>query len=910
MGLIGRDRELDALEHLLAPPRDGMSAALVVRGEAGVGKTALLRHMTASANGFQVAAVSGYESEVDLGFATLHRLLLPLEDAEERLPGPQRDALGAAFGYRSAAPPDRFLVGLATLTLLTDVAASAPLLCVVDDAQWVDDASLSVLTFVARRLHADRVAMVFGVRDSGDDALAMDGLNELRVGALDAPHAQSLLEFAAGETFDQHVADRIVAETKGNPLAIVELAGELNAEQRAGAAPLPDPLPIGAELESRFLRRVRELPPDTQSILLLAAAEPGESAALWRAAEQLGINADDAIEPAVTANLIRARPDIEFRHPLVRSAVYHGAPVRDRRRAHRELATSMDAEHEADRRAWHLACAAIRPDAEVATALELAAERVRGRGGFFAEVKFLNRAAELTPDPDARARRLLAASQAAHAAGALNLAVGLLDQAERALSDDLGKAHATRLRGSIEPAVGQFRDGSAKVFAAARAFMPSDPALARETLLDAFTVHATAGRYSRGVTAQEIARFALTIPADDPSEPREMLLDGWATMLAGDYAAGAAVLRRAISALTERDEGGDESARWTLLGSLAARELWDDDAFHALNARNVQRLRELGALNTLQIALLSLAAGYVHRGQLAEADACYDEVRLLKHAIGGTSDLSDVVDLQLRAWRGCDDALRATADDIYEFSDAIGFGSGVCIAQLALSTLELSEGHYSLALDAARLALGEDNLGVDCRALADIVEAAARAGEDGEAKDAFDRLAPRLATSGTDWGLGVLARLNAVLALDDRAETWFEEAVERLGRTKVVTDLARTHLLYGEWLRRRKRPTEARSQLRIAHDLFTTIGANGYAERARVELLATGEHARRRTVETSHDLTAQEQHVARLAAVGATNREIAAQMFLSTSTVDYHLRKAFRKLDITSRRQLARAMQD
>jgi DNA-binding CsgD family transcriptional regulator len=909
MALVGRQHELDVLAEHLEKARVGMSSALVVLGEAGVGKTALLRHVIGSAEGFQVASVSGFESEVDLGFATLHRLLLGFDEALDALPARQRDALATAFGLRDGTPPDPFMVGLATLTLLTDVAATQPLLCVIDDAQWIDDASLSILTFVARRLHADHVAMLFGVRESGTDLAMVRGLAELRVGDLEGPDARSLLETVPGGSFDPRVAQRIVQETGGNPLALLELGRELGADERDGSTPLPDLLPIGADLEARYSSRVQALPVGTRRLLLLAAAEPGEPETVWRAADHWGVDADDAIRPAVDARLVHGRRYVEFRHPLVRSAVYQGAAPSERRRAHELLASVMDPP-QADRRAWHLASAAVGLDGEVATALELAADRARSRGGRMAEVKFLDRAAQLTGDQQERSRRLLAASYAAQRAGAPALATKLVDRATKAAPDELAAGHALRLRGLIESSLGRFQHGPRNLFDAARSFASHDRALARMTLLETFTAQASVGRYLQGVSPEEIAAFALSVPADAPEAPQDLLLEGWSRLLIGDRKAGTGVLRRAIHALARDDVHRDEAARWALLGSLAARELWDDETYMELNTRNVQRLRELGDLTDLQIALLSLAAGYVQSGQLGAAETCYAEVRLLKHAIAGTSDLSEVVDLQLRAWRGHDEGLRATARGIYEFSDAIGFGSGVCIAQLALTTVELSEGQYSLALTAAREALGGRNPGIECRALADIVEAAERAGERATSQEAFDRLAPRLLESETDWGLGVHARLAGLLAPDESAQARFEEAIERLQRTKVVPDLARTHLLHGEWLRRRNRRVDARVQLRTAYDLFTSMGATGYADRAQSELLATGERARRRTVDTNDDLTPQEHQVARLAAGGATNREIATQLFLSTATVDYHLRKAFRKLDITSRRQLSRALPD
>ena len=909
MALIGREVELAAIAGHLEAARDGMSAALVIQGEAGVGKTALLRHVADTVGDFQVASVSGHESEVDLGFATLHRLLQPFTDAVQHLPAPQLNALSTAFGLREGTPPDAFMVGLATLTLLTDVAGSRPVLAVIDDVQWIDAASLSVLTFVARRLHADSVAMLFGLRTTDIPLGATDGLEVLTIGGLARADARRLLESAPEAPFVPHVVERLIDEAGGNPLTLLELGRELSREQREGTRPLPDHLPIGADIEARYLTRVRALPQATQDLLLVAAAEPSEPEAVWHAAHLLGIDADEGVmTPALDAQLVSAGHAVEFRHPLVRSAIYQGARPSERRQAHKLLASAIG-DSQPDRQAWHRAAAAVGPDAEIADALELAAGRARNRGGRLAEVTFLDRSAQLTPEAGTSARRFLDAAYAAQLAGATTLATSLVERAEATDPDGLEAAHVLRLHGLLELAGGQFGDSTRKLFAAARSFAPHDHALARETLLETFNSLAMIGRYVREPAAAEVAAFALSLPGGDPDAPTEMLLRGWSLLFVDERDQGVALLRRALDAFVHQGEHRDEAARWTLLATLAARELWEDDTFVAVAANNVRRARELGDLMNLEIALLSLAAGHVHGGRLAEADACYTEVRLLKRAIAGSADLNEAADLQYRAWRGHDEDLRTTARAIYEFSDAIGFDSGVCIAQLALTTVELSEGRYEAALEAAQTTIGGINPGIECRALGEIVEAAERSGHREIAEEAFDRIAPSLISSQTDWGLGVLARLRGILASDEDAEAWFMEALERLGRAGIVPDLARTHLLYGEWLRRQGRRTEARDQLRTAHDLFTSIRADGYAERARRELLATGERARRRTADTANDLTPQELQVARLAAEGLTNREIAAQLFLSASTVEYHLHKTFRKLDITSRHQLTRVLQ-
>jgi DNA-binding CsgD family transcriptional regulator len=909
--LVGRPAEREALGGLLAGATEGYSGALVLRGEAGAGKTALLDETVAAATaaGMRTALLTGVEAETQLGYAGLHRFLLPFADHMEQLPGPQRDALRSTFGLAAGPPADRFLVALAVLTLLAEVASAVPLVCVADDVQWLDPESAVVLGFVARRLYAERVVLLFAVREPAGQVSALAGLPELAIGGLDEAAAMELLASLAPGRLSQAVGARIVAETGGNPLALVEVARELSPAQLAGAEVLPEPLPVGGSLEQVYRRRVGRLPPEARLLLAVAAAEPtGSQALLWRAAGQLGID-PDAAAGADLGGLAEIGSQVEFRHPLVRSVVYYATPLRQRRRIHQALAAVGEG-GEPDRVAWHLAMAAAGPDEAVAARLEEAARRVRERGGYAATVTFMSRAAELSADEGQRAGRLLAAAEAALIAGQPVRGGALLEEATPLLGDPLARAQVRRLQGTIRFVLGQAGEAPAILLEAARALAPADVDGARQALLEAFDAALFVGWSASRAVVAEIASAARAMPAGgSEASAAGLLLDGFAVRAAAGYPAAVPLLRRAIAMLRADDLSPAEGLRGLRLGCVAADDLFDDQAQHALATRWVQLARDQGALTALPVALNNQGAFEVLAGRFDAARACFAERLEISAATGnpgvvGTAGIAEVYEL---AWRGRETDARRVAAAVAREATGAGRSAQNIWVQYCLAVLELGLGNYQAALQYV-LGAQEDDAPFSALALPDLVEAAARCGQTGLAEAALGRLALRAAAAGTPRALGLLARSRALLAGDADAEPLYDEAIGHLEQCRARPQLARAHLVYGEWLRRQQRRRDAREQLRIAHDMFTSIGAEAFAERARIELLATGERARRRTAGTETELTPQEAQIARLVSQGESNRDIAAQLFLSPSTVDYHLRKVFRKTGVTSRTQLARVM--
>ena len=897
--LHGRRSERQALEGLLAAVRGGQSGVLVVCGEAGIGKTALLESAIGSASGFQFARAVGVESEMELAFAALQQLCAPMLDRLDRLPTPQQDALGVAFGLRAGNAPDRFLVGLAVLSLFSEVAEALPLLCVVDDAQWLDRASAQALVFVARRLLAESVALVFVTREPGDD---LEGLPKLAVEGLASGDARALLSSALGVPLDERVRERIVAETRGNPLALLELPRGLTPAELAGGFGLPDAPGLAGRIEDSFRRRLAGLPAETQRLLLVAAAEPvGDPVLLWRAAERLGIGVQAA---GHTDGLLEIGARVTFRHPLVRSAVYRAASPEDRQEAHRALADATDPEADADRRAWHLAHATPGFDEEVAAELERSAGRAQARGGLAAAAVFLERAAALTPEPSRRAGRALAAAQAKQQAGAFDAALGLLAIAESGPLDELQSAQVDLLRGQIAFALSRGSDAPPLLLKAARRLEPLDLTLARDTYLEALTAVLFPGRLASTEIVVETARAARAAPPSSQS-PRapDLLLDGLAVLITDGYAAGAPTLRRAIDGFRDEEISRDDWRRWLWLASRVAAFLWDDENWDTLSARFVELARDAGALSVLPLALTIRTGMHLFAGRLAMASSLADELAAVNEATG--AGLVAYAPVTLAAAKGREaEAVPLIEVATREIMRRSG-GQGLTSIHLSTALLYNGLGRYEEALAAAQKAV-EDSLAVRLSTwgLVELIEAAVRSGKAEVAVDGLGRLSEMTAASGTDWALGVEARSRALLSDGDAAEPLYRQAIERLERTRVRVELARAHILYGEWLRRERRRVEARGQLRTAHALFTEFGMEAFAERARVELEATGEHARKRTVETRDDLTPQEAQISRLAADGATNQEIAAKLFISPSTVDYHLRKTFRKLGVKSRHQL------
>jgi DNA-binding CsgD family transcriptional regulator len=901
--LRGRNNECGALDRLLTNVRAGQSQVLVVRGEPGVGKSALLEYVVQNTSGCRVARAAGIEYEMELAYAGLHQLCAPMLDLRERLPDPQRDALETAFGLSAKPPPDRFMVGLAVLGLLSEVAEEQPLVCVVDDAQWLDKASALTIAFVARRLFAESVGLVFAVRQPSE-MRELAGLPDLLLGGLRERDARALLDSVWPGRLDEQVRDRVVAESRGNPLALLELPRGLTPAELAGGFELPDVANLATQIEQSFLRRLESLPDETRRLLLTAAAEPvGDVALLWRAASLLGLGADAAV-PAQTAGFIDLGALVRFRHPLVRSAVYQAAPVFDRQEVHRALAEATDPEAEPDRRAWHRAHAASGLDESVASELERSAGRARARGGLAAAAAFLERAAELTPDLARRGRRALAAAQAKFESGALEAAHELLAVADACPLDDLQRARLSHLRAQIVFARSRGSDAPPVLLDAAKRLEPLDSGSAREAYLEALGAAIFAGRLHGHVGLGEVAAAAREAPPGRQQlRPTDLLLDGLATRFTEGYVTAVAPLRRALDAFGQ-DAGGDEDdvMRWFWLPWLVAGDLWNDEMWHELATRAVRLGRKSGALNVLPLALGYRAAVHLHAGEFAAATALTEEGDAITEATGNapvkfTSGL-------LAAWHGVED--EEYMKWLLENAIARGEGRGIGGAGYFSAVLYNGLGRYEVALASARSACEYDDLGIFGFALVELIEAGARSGAHAEAAAALQQLEERTRAVGTDWALGVQARSRALLSDGQAADSLYREAIERLARGRIAVHLARAHLVYGEWLRRENRRIDAREQLRAAHDMFSSTGAEAFAERARRELLATGETARSRTDDTRGVLTHQEAQIATLARDGLSNPDIGARLFISPRTVQYHLRKVFQKLDITSRNQLGR----
>jgi DNA-binding CsgD family transcriptional regulator len=902
-GFLDRTSEREVLDRLLAQAREGQSAVLVMRGEAGIGKTALLRYTARQAAGFRVAQVAGVEAEMELPFSGIHQLCAPVLDKLDALAQPQQDALNVALGLAPGDVPDRFLVGLAVLGLLSAAAEERPLLCLVEDAHWLDAASGLILGFVARRLQADPVAIVAAIREPNTRS-DFDGLPELVLRGLAAEDARTLLRRAVPGRLDDRVRDRILAETRGNPLALLDLPQSLTAAVLGGGFEVPTATDLPRHLEEHYLQRASELPEPTQRLLLLAAAEPlGDATLVWRAAHGLGIERS-ALGPAEDAQLVEVGARVRFRHPLVRSAVYRAAALSERRAAHRALAQVTDPDTDPDRRAWHRAHAAVGVDEDVAAELERSADRARSRGGAAAAAAFLARAAELTPDPAERGRRALAAAQAKFDAAAADAALDLLATAELAPLDEFQRAWLERLRAEITFARTRGSDAPALLLDAARRLEPLDAAMARETHLEAMAAAMFAGRLGDGPRVRDAAEAAHAAPPAEQPRATDLLLDGLATRFIEGYSAGLPPLRRALDGFRDGDGSTDRDVRWLWLACRLAQDLWDDELWYVLATRELSVARETGALSVLPIAATYRAALHVHAGEFGAASALIEEADAITEATG-MAPLKYAA-LMMAAWRGNEAEALELIEAARLEGTARGEGMGLRLLEWATALLYNGCGRYGEALEAAQRGCDEDDVGLFAWACVELIEAGVRCGDTDAASAALDRLSERTRASGTDWALGIEAGSRALLSDGADAERLYREAVERLARTRGVVHLARARLLYGEWLRRENRRIDARVQLRAAHGMFGGIGAEGFAERAGHELAATGETARSRSDDARGVLTPQEAHIARLAKDGLSNPEIGAQLFISPRTVQYHLRKVFQKLDITSRNQLSR----
>jgi DNA-binding CsgD family transcriptional regulator len=855
----------------------------------------------------RLCEITGLQTEIDLEFASLHQLLVPYLPLIGELPTPQRQALEVAFGRAEGPPAGLFLVGLASLTLLARAAEEQPVLCLIDDAQWLDADSALALAFVARRLYADRVGMVIAVSGQ-ESAQVFEGLPSVSISGLPAAEASELLRSAAPALVDAHVVDRILADTEGNPLALVEVGAEFSADELAGWAALPEPMPLGRQLVDRFRRKAAEMDLGTRELLLLAAAEGcGDRGVVWDAAQQDGIDADAAAAAAESAGVIELSPaSIRFRHSLIRSAAYHIASDSDRRRAHQLLSAAADPDRDPDLRAWHRSAAATGPDESLAVELERAADRAQARGGCAARAALLRRSAELSGNGGRRAARELKLASAELKTGNPEAAQDLVDAAMPQLAGARAHALAERLRGDILFVQGRAAE-AAQVLAGAARSLPPDYRSAREAMVAALRSAIWAGP----AETQEIAIAAQAFPRPDRSQASlaDLMLDGYVARFTDGYAAAVEPLRAAVGRLRSEDLDLVTLLQWYGMGIVAAGSLWDDSLLD-ITGRYLDAARSQGALTVMPVALGFRGIADCMTGALAEARDRGTEMREIM-ACGGRRRVLGIDNLSegmVLVCTGRLDEARAVGTVKMRESTARGVAGEASIGQAIVAMADVSAGNYDAAVDNATAVVRDDLPFLAELVLPELVEAASRTGRRAEAATAFGTLSERALAAGTARALGVRARCEALCSEDGRAEDAYQEAVGHLEHSSAAVELARAHLHYGQWLRRSKRRRDARRELRAAYDMFDRMGAEAFAARAATELSATGERAQPRTSATTADLTPQEARVAGLAVEGVTNNQIAAQLFISPRTVEYHLRKVFRKLGVSSRSQLARRL--
>lgn len=904
---VGRSREFNQLDGLLAPARQGRSGVLVIRGEPGVGKTKLLETLVSSAIDWRVMGTVGVESEAEFPFAALHQLTRPLMEALQQLPVPQRNALGGAFGLTAGPPPERFLVGLAILSLFSAAAREKPLLCIVDDAQWLDRESAQILAFVARRLLTDPIVMLFGTRNDKDELV---GLPELVLEGLADDDADILLSTVVDRRLTRGLRNRIIAETQGNPLALLELPRDLTASELAVGFGGPVEGSLSRRIEETFGRRIHQLPPAARQLLLVAAADQlGQAAKVWRAAESLGIGRE-AAQSAEAAELLSMDVVVRFRHPLVRSAVYRGASYRERQAVHRALAAVSDPVAEPDRRAWHLAAATAEPDEEIAGELERSAAWAYERGGLIAAATFLERSAQLTPDVERQAVRRLLAAGAFLQAGTFDRARELVELTAGQLADRVSRAQAMRMEGALRFADGRGGDTPTQLFGAALALRDLDPHLGNETMMEALESAMWAAHLSTGTTVTEVAAAVGSwFESEEPESTAAALLCGYSRRVIVDYPSAVESWRKAVK------KGADDASgatRVQLLGMLwnATGDMLDFESHMRAARERVRHARQEGFLATLPIALACLAWTELLAGRIELAEAHNAEGMEIAAATGVPEfpGAHGIIRLGIVAWRGREEETRSLSREVVAEATERGQGLTIKIVEFLMAYFELGLGRYEDAQTYALAVFEDDPWYVGTMSLADLIEASWRSNDQDTAGEALARLAERAEASQTAWGLGLLARSRALTSPDDQAEPLYREALDRLGRSGVVTALARSQLVYGEWLRRRRRRREARLQLNLAYETLLSTGGGAFARRAEAELLATGARARVRTDENRTELTSQELQVAQLAAEGVSNSEIAAQLYISPHTVSYHLRKVYTKLDVRSRRELSRVL--
>lgn len=905
-GLVGRHRECEVLDGLVNSVRAGQGQTLAMRGEAGIGKSALLDYVAESASGFRVSRISGVRSEMELAFAGLHRLCTPMLEHLDRIPQPQSDALATAFGFAAGTTRDRFLIAIATMSLLVAAAGEQPLLCLVDQANRLDQASARTLGFVARRLENHPIGLVFVTRDDRDQP-ALAGLNELLVPGLDQESADLLLNSILHGPFDPKVRSRVIAEARGNPKAMLELShGSTGADLSFGfgtsrviAAP--------TRLEEDFRQRIGQLSPETRRLLLVAALEPvGDVTLLWRTARTLGIGSEAAVA-ARGAGLIELGEQVRFCHPLARVAVCRTASPEEFRDAHGGLGQATDGARDPDRKAWHRAHAVTSPHDEIATELEQSVDQARARGGVAAAAAFLERAAELAGDPRRAGQLGLVAAQARHQAGTPAAALGLLAMVEAGPLQSAQRAQVEVVRAQVTYAARRGRQGLQLLINAAQHLTPHDLSEARNTYMDAFVASFYVGRLAGDVGPTKIARIVPSGSCSTQPDSSDRVLDGCVELYTYGPSKAAQALIEALSAICNDTEPENLLIRGLPLASAAAMNVWDDHAWDVLSERHLQSAHTTGTLGELPPALTCLVLVNVLKGDLTSATVLANETQKVVQI--GEFEPSPYGAVVVAAWKGTDTPTDVLAKaELYRL--AVG-GAGVASTVLhwAEAVTANAQGHYSQALAAAERATDSPGeLGVRGWAMAELIEAASRTDMTDLATQTLEELSSLTQATDTDWGRGIEARCRALLSGAADAEAHYREAIERLDRTVIRVESARARLLYGEWLRRHGRRIDARDQLRAAHTFFADMGFSAFAERARRELGATGEVLRRRSEDGPRGLTDQESRIARLASDGLTNPEIGTELFLSPRTVEWHLRKIFTELGVTSRRQLRDAL--
>ena len=903
--LVGRSSERESLDRLLDAARDHHGSVLVIRGEAGVGKSTLLTYCSEHASDFQVRRAVGVESEMELTFAALHQLCAPLLDRLDALPPPQRAALQVALGLSKGDPPDRFLVALAALSLLSEAAEQQPLLCLVDDAQWLDSASRQVLGFIARRLLAEPMAMVFAVRTPVPQA-ELGGLPELLLNGLADDEARTLLETVMPGRLDRGVRDRLLAEARGNPLALLEFPRRTSPTQLPGRLGLAQPREVPGRIEETFVQRLDGLSDDARMLILVAAAEPaGDSVLLWRAADQLGIHGS-AAAVAESVGLLTIEEHVRFRHPLVRSAAYRSASPDERRTVHLALAQATDRRSDPDRRAWHLAAAASEPDERVAAELERSAGRARARGGLPAAAAFLRRSVALTKDPTKRFERALAAARASLHAGEFDAALDVLSIADRSTVDELERARVDLLRAQVVSASDSPGQALGMLLDAAQRLERLDPELALEAFLDAWGGAMFAGNLA-DITMRDVSSALQSSGSTDATHAAALLLEGMSTLMTQGRAVAAPMLRRAVDTFLSEPLSMERGMGWGVITSCASVELWDFASWNLIIDRQMQVARDAGALASLAIILNGKNIVLAWAGDLEGADRVGGEANVVTGATG--TQIAPFGGMLLAALRGREDESFAMLESVSRWALDEGEGFALQYSHFTTAMLCNGLGRYEAAIEAAQRAWDAwPDWFLAVWAMVELVEAAARLGRPDLGQEPLARVLASTGVSSSEWALGIAFRSRALLSDGAEAESLYRQAIEHLEATQLRPELARAHLVYGEWLRRENRRVDAREQLQLAHSMFSTMGAEGFAERARRELNATGAKAQKRSEQKRDALTPQETHIARLAAEGHTNVQIGQELYLSRHTIEWHLKKVFHKLEISSRFELRDAL--